>query len=323
MSADHIISGDWGTSTLRLRLVRPSPFGVVEEVGLAEGIAATHEAWLRSGRADRDGDGHRQEFYLGRLAEALSMFEKPIAGLPVYLSGMASSSVGLEEVAYAPVPFHLHDSLCSISLPASAACPHEVSVYGGLRWGERDVMRGEETQVMGLAFNEALALPDGYCVILPGTHSKHVRVEDATIVSFSTYLTGDLFEAIAHHTILKHSVTGERVVSDVEAFRSGVERASMSGLLPELFGLRCRDLLGGRTVTEGNAFLSGLLVGSELVSAGLGSTSECLVVAEDSLGNLYAEALEVLGFGGDLRRVPRRSMEEAVARAHALIHRGA
>ncbi len=308
-----LISGDWGTSTLRLRRVLAMPFQVAEDVERPWGIASVHEDWKAGGQ-------ERRTFFLARLADALAAFQGETAGLPIYLSGMAGSSVGIVEVPYAEVPFALGKTPPSLVLePADSGFPNRVTLLSGLRWGGRDVMRGEETQVAGLCLDASLALPDAYTVILPGTHSKHVRVEGDAIVSFQTYLTGDLYEAIARHTLLRHSLSASRRVRDPAAFREGIAAAREEGLLASLFRIRCADLMGERGPKGNDAFLSGLLVGAEL--APLASSGEALVLAEDDLGTLYLEALDVLDHPGRRVRVPGVAMRQAVPRGHAFVHR--
>lgn len=318
-SSRCFISGDWGTSTLRLRLVQSEPFRILEEVSSAGGIAATHEAWM-----DRGGD--RYSFYLDRLHETLGLLSGDVEGVPMLLSGMASSSVGIEEVPYAVLPFRLDvEGLACRRFAPTSGFPHQVTLIGGLRWLNRDVMRGEECQALGLSLLHAedqsrSDLPASFRLILPGTHSKHLLIDRGSIVRSQTFLTGDLFRALAGHSILRHSVTGKRQPLDREAFRAGVEVARQEGCLASLFGVRCRDLLEGVAPEENNAFLSGVLVGGELVS--LPQQGPPLVMAADDLGSRYLEALDVLGFQGEVHRIPEGLMAAAVPRAHLLVHLG-
>ena len=98
-----LISGDWGTTTLRLRVVRAAPFQVVEEVVRPWGAASVHEEWEASSE-DRVG------YYLTRLFEAVEALSGSWDALPIYVSGMASSSVDIQELAYAPLPFDFREA---------------------------------------------------------------------------------------------------------------------------------------------------------------------------------------------------------------------
>lgn len=305
MSASFV-SGDWGTSRLRLRLVRAEPFEILESVESSRGIASVNDAMLASG-------GERRVYFTQVLKEELTRFEQVVDGLPVVISGMASSSIGLCEIDYAALPQSLAEPLRFESVDAG------LTLISGLRWDTRDVMRGEETQVVGVWANPSLGLPERFRILLPGTHSKHVLVEDDVLTEFQTFLTGDLYQALHEHTILKHAMPpGEIPVCEVtEAFREGVRRAHEEPFDRALFGLRCAELFGQREA-QGNAeFLSGLLIGSEL--NGLGKVSETICVPQDGLGALYLEALKLLGVPGErVLAIPAQVMEEAVPRAQAL-----
>lgn len=298
------VSGDWGTSRLRLHLVKTDPFEILESVESSCGIASVNDALLES-------ESDRQAFFHQVLREEMRSFESSVDGLPVVISGMASSSIGLREVDYATLP-----------QPLSAPLPFErveagLTLISGLRWESRDVMRGEETQIAGVWANPSLVLPDRFRILLPGTHSKHVLVEDGVLTEFLTFLTGDLYQAMREHTILKHAMPSKSGFCDATAaFRDGVRRAQEEPLDRALFGLRCASLFGQREA-QGNAeFLSGLLIGSEL--KGLEQVSEQIVVPQDELGCLYLEALSLLGVGERVLPIPADVMEEAVPRAQAL-----
>ena len=130
--------------------------------------------------------------------------------------------------------------------------------------GRPDVMRGEETIVLGLAA-EADAI-----VCLPGTHSKWVAVEGGRITGFSTFMTGEVFALLAGQSILRHAVeAGLDVLAERDAFASGVEAEFEAPelVLNRLFALRAAGLLGGAGAAETTARLSGLVIGLEMAGA--------------------------------------------------------
>jgi 2-dehydro-3-deoxygalactonokinase len=64
--------------------------------------------------------------------------------------------------------------------------------------GEVDVMRGEETQLLGaMRLLEAGAAGSAHAAdghyVLPGTHGKWVRLHAGRVVELRTYMTGELF----------------------------------------------------------------------------------------------------------------------------------
>ncbi len=128
--------------------------------------------------------------------------------------------------------------------------------------GAPDVMRGEETQIAGLG------LAGTRLAVMPGTHSKWVRVEDGRITAFRTAMTGDAFAALRDHTVLKLT-TAERTEAP-EAFAAGVALGAAEGgagparqAVPPAGG----ELLGDFAAAETAERLSGLLIGTEIAEA--------------------------------------------------------
>jgi len=248
-----LVALDWGTSSLRA--YRLGAGGAVLEVRqLDAGIMR-----LRAGATATPADFERA------FAEACGDWRAAAPGAPVLASGMVGSAQGWREVPYLELPSGpeaLGASLGEVVASGGAV----VRLVPGLlsRGGLPGVMRGEETQVAGLADD----LPGGTGLVgLPGSHSKWVRVERGRIVGFDTFMTGEVFEALGTHTILARTLRrgGE---PDLAAFDRGVEVARSShgraGLLSTAFSVRTLGLLGilgGEAQAE---YLSGLLVGHEL-----------------------------------------------------------
>ena len=202
--------------------------------------------------------------------------------------GMVGSRQGWVEAPYAAVPC---PALSQGLVRASANNPDlQVHVIPGIKQIDpADVMRGEETQVAGfLARN-----PDWDGVIcLPGTHTKWVHVSADEVVSFQTFMTGELFDTIARQTILRHSITAGEW--DDSAFQTGLgdAMARPEKLAARLFALRADDLLNDVSNGVIRARLSGLLIGAELAAAKpywLGQ--QIAVIGESGISKLYVEAL--------------------------------
>src|SRR5262249_18368496 len=129
--------------------------------------------------------------------------------------------------------------------------------------GVPDVMRGEETQIIG-AIDD---LGGDAVVCLPGTHSKYVRVRDRCIASFTTHMTGEGSSALWRHSILGR-LSDVDTVEDKAAFDAGVDRsADGQGLLHHLFGVRTRGLFQEIPAAGLASYLSGLLIGHEIRAA--------------------------------------------------------
>lgn len=211
----------------------------------------------------------------------------------VLLSGMIGSRQGWREAPYLPCPAgatELAGALTDIGFDWA-----KVKLVPGLSGnddaGVSEVMRGEETQVMGVP----LLLRDGGIACLPGTHSKWVRVEGGRIVSFTTHMTGEAFGVLRGHTILGRMMRDGP--TDGAPFDAGVARsAQRGGLLHHVFGVRALTLAGRLADSDAPAYLSGILIGHE-VRAGLAlAAGEVVqVIGARDLTALYAKAIAACG----------------------------
>ncbi len=298
---DSILSCDWGTSSFRLKLVTRAGHEVVGALNSGEGIAVTHDRWKNE--AGLLGIT-REEFYLKQLQKNIDVLSKklmtPLVGIPVLMSGMTSSSIGIRELPYAPLPFSMDGSNAIVKeLPAGKDFPHAVWMISGVS-SHKDIMRGEETQLVGLASLDNKMFPnEGAVCIFPGTHSKHVRVEKGRVVDFKTYMTGELFQLMIHHSILKDAIAednkqGLLAGSETDAFCLGIKESGTSNLLHNLFSIRVNHLFGRSTKWENLFHLSGLLIGSELRSLTNEERGRILLCSGSNMYQLYRLGIEVL-----------------------------
>jgi 2-dehydro-3-deoxygalactonokinase len=178
----HIL-GDWGTS--RLRLVRIEN-GTVVDRREGPGIGAL------------TGEVHTV------LSETLKGWLDTTAPASIRLCGMAGSRTGLAETGYADCPADVNSwaragvSLLfqdiPLSIAAGLAC---VDAHG-----RHDVIRGEETQIFGALSLEPTLSNGPSLFVLPGTHSKWAWVENGCIISFRTFISGELFALLRDHSTL-------------------------------------------------------------------------------------------------------------------------
>ncbi|MGN6549229.1 MAG: 2-dehydro-3-deoxygalactonokinase [Pararhizobium sp.] len=220
------------------------------------------------------------------------------AALPVVICGMAGSRQGWVEARYLDVPASL-DAIVDQAVPVPDAA-RPVWILPGLAQRLRDradVMRGEETQLMGAASRRTRAEADGfYC--LPGTHSKWVRLEGGRVTGFSTFMTGEIFALMGEQSILKHAVTGEAMATEDPAFAQAVRQTfeNPALLTGRLFSIRGSQLLFADSPAVAKARLSGFLIGAEI--AGSGSAKEratVKLIASGKLRAVYEAALSSLG----------------------------
>lgn len=210
----------------------------------------------------------------------------------VLMSGMIGSNMGWLDAGYVACPASLVDIAGSVIRVPSQKL--DVSIVPGLRCdsplGEPDVMRGEETQVLGLLADEGEEGISESLLCLPGTHTKWAGVSDGKVNGFNTCFTGELFEMLCGHSVL---VSGDQQ-SDDGAFDEGARLGLKSPAISQtLFSARSRALTGSMPASSASAFLSGLLIGSDARSAlDLWNPPGAVTVIGDSeIGRLYCRVL--------------------------------
>ena len=162
--------------------------------------------------------------------------------------------------------------------------------------GLPDVMRGEETEIFGVADSGARL------IVLPGSHSKWARVEGERVVAFKTFVTGELFAALRDHTVLGAFARAAPAKAPGKAFALGVERGAAaagngkSGLLGLMFGARTLPLMGKLDPDDSGEYLSGLLIGAEIGEGRrLYPGEEPHLAGAEALVRRYIAAFEALG----------------------------
>ncbi|MEN0047682.1 MAG: 2-dehydro-3-deoxygalactonokinase [Bacteroidota bacterium] len=289
--SNYFLSCDWGTSSFRLKLVNRKERKVVATIEHSQGIKATFLSWKNAQSKDRIA------FYQAVLREAIQQLSQQVtinvSQLPIILSGMASSSIGMKELPYADCPVFLNiKHLVVEHIAVNQELSHEIYLISGVQ-KEDDVMRGEEIQAIGWAKDKELNDRD-YTLILPGTHSKHLHLHGGQLIDFKTYMTGELFEIITCHSILQNSIDQSVTWSSEAqtAFTRGVLDSKIGNLSNLLFTIRAKDLQGKWSRGASNFYLSGLLIGNELKDL---SVERIVLFGDSKFEKLYKAVLETLG----------------------------
>ncbi|ACE89928.1 2-dehydro-3-deoxygalactonokinase [Rhizobium phaseoli] len=277
MANPAYVAVDWGTSSFRLWLMARDG-SVLAERRSGEGMTSAAKTGFSA-----------------VLSGHLAAVEAPDT-LPVIVCGMAGARQGWVEAGYIDVPTPLASILtAAVRVPGES---RDVRILPGLAQRQTatpDVMRGEETQLLG-ALGGTSAGPQAVC--MPGTHSKWVHVGDAEVTGFSTFMTGELFDAISKHTILSHAVAGaEEQPADAAAFEAAVSAAFARPALASnlLFTARSGQLLHGISAAAAQARLSGTLIGLEIAGALQdAANSGITLVASGRLQALYEQAFKTL-----------------------------
>ncbi len=308
---------DWGTTNFRLHLLDNNKIAGGVESG--KGNAVLFREWSAQKEISRL-DYYRSflQTQIDKLSTLLSM---PLQAVPVILSGMSSSSIGMMEIPYSSLPFDLtQPALRFKKIKETTQYPNELHIFGGLSHNN-DVIRGEETQVVGL--NKLIHTSHFIC-ILPGTHSKHVYVKENQIVDFRSYMTGEVFSLLQNHSILQSSLAKGSVMDaqDRQWFEKGVAMSSESNLLNAIFKTRTNVMLRNISRENNYFFLSGLLIGYELRDL-LNSGYDIWICGSKKISELYKITLEILAGNRVAHIVPQDQMQWVIPKAHKLLYNGA
>lgn len=243
----------------------------------------------------------------GRFAESLCTLLQRLGPLPndvpIVMAGMVGSAMGWQEVPYAEARTPLRDLARQLAPVRDAPVGARWWIVPGMRWveaasGQVDVMRGEETQLLGASQTLGAAGGAGCCV-LPGTHSKWVRLEAGVVQSLRTFMSGELFALLRERGTLSAAMktTPAESALDRPAFARGVADATHGALSHTLFGARARVVTGQMPAEAASAYVSGLLIGSEwhehARSTHRGDTVR--LIGEPALAQLHVHCAELLG----------------------------
>lgn len=262
---NQLLGIDWGTSNRRAYLLDPD--------GQCVARHADDQGLLAVG---------------GRFAQALDSLRAMMgvdAAVPVLMSGMVGSASGWQEVPY------LDSTVPLAQLPRHTAPLHGqpgCAIVPGYVWrGDGiDVMRGEETQLLGAL---ALGTADGW-LVLPGTHSKWVWLENGCVRHLHTYMTGELYALLGSGGTLG-ALMAAGGADDAVAFNAGLDAARAANPLTHaLFGARARVVTGAMPASSTSAYVSGLLVGAEFAAAQARGARHIALIASPALSARYAVA---------------------------------
>jgi 2-dehydro-3-deoxygalactonokinase len=293
-----LLAIDWGSSSFRAYLMAPNG-EILDEVASGDGIgsvaAGAYPATLKR--------------LIGRWLEAHP-------SLPVVASGMVGSRHGWREAAYVKCPAGPRE--VATQLTPVEADGRRVHLAAGLSYvdeaAQPDVMRGEETEIFGVADSGARL------IVLPGSHSKWAKVNGDRVVAFKTFVSGELFAALRDHTVAGAFARAAPAKSPGEAFALGVRGGAAavacegkSGVIGLLFGARSLPLTGGLAEDDAGEYLSGLLIGAEIGEARrFFPGEEPHVAGAEALVARYLAAFEALGVSA--RAAPARAAARGLFR---------
>ncbi len=308
MEKNILLAIDGGTTNTRLTLVRDGR--ILGRTKLSVGVRDT-------AGIGRDGYALAIRKGLDALLCGAGIDESSLCAMAA--SGMITSASGLCEVSHVASPAG-ESELCrgAVRMAVPEISDRPILFIPGVksipaspdsgRLGSMDIMRGEETEILGL---QALTGVQGeWTAVLPGSHMKIVSVDETgRITDFSTSLSGELMRAAAEHTILSQTVAGGYPRrADSAWLMRGFELAGELGINEALFKVRVAgNFLTGTTKEELYSFLMGcvlygdvmrirkrsgriLIAGSEPIRGALACLlgGQCEVIADEAAENAAA-----------------------------------
>ena len=249
------ITIDGGTTNTRIALVRDRV--IVDSIKLHVGARRGIE---------------NKELLVSEIKDAIERLLKNSDLLPsdvasILASGMITSEFGLCHLEHISAPAgirELHDEIEKVRLPAISEIPF--AFIRGVRipcadFEKLDVMRGEETELMGILNAEW----GDSIYILPGSHSKIIKVDARGRISdFSTMMTGEMISALSEGTILKDAVDLELSEIDQDYLLMGYDFSAENGINKALFKVRILKNFCSCNKVEAYSFFLGAVLCGEI-----------------------------------------------------------
>ena len=297
----QLIALDWGTTSLRAYKLAAGAV-VLEQRALSSGIMQLPKT-PRVINGGECSDGFELAF-----EEACGDWLDAQPDLPVIACGMVGSAQGWREAAYCETPANVANLGNSLQTLVSLRGTRVHIVPGVIQRSRLpNVMRGEETQVLGVLQNLPAEAGGDLLIGLPGSHSKWVEVIDGCITHFDTFMTGEVFAVLSEHSILGRTQQ-QGAAFDGLAFDRGVQVALSAdgelGVLSTLFSARTLGLTGELAPTAQADYLSGLMIGHELAALAAVQRRRrhsvhlpaIILIGNAQLCARYGRALEACGF---------------------------
>lgn len=285
-----IITAMWGTTNLSLSLIC-SKSGDILAQKEGEGIS------LLKGRS-------AESVLFTLIDEWIEVYT--ING--VYLSGMVGSNIGWVEVPYMDCPIQI--DRIRTQTKDFVARGMSMKIVPGLRcinpFGQPDVMRGEETELLAWLSKAAPEQLKNSIVCIPGTHAKWVKIKNGKVDSFFTSVVGEVFHLLSNNGILT-GPQGPKSVHLTTVFRKALKDITdyPETLLTLMFAARANAICGNFSSDYSADYLSGLLIGADLNVAikTFGRTVFKVpvpIIGAQHLAQLYAEGLSQLGLSAQI-----------------------
>ena len=272
---------DWGTTNVRIWLFSKTG-QVLKETTLESGMNVI-----------------KNDQYEGIILDTLSNWKVCTNSVDIIACGAIGAKNGWVEVPYVETPCKPVDVKKLFEVPNSIS-DLKITITPGISTLKPncDVLRGQETQIHG--FVSKYPEFDGV-LCLPGTHTKWVQVRNSLIVSFQTFMTGEIFDLLRHNSILRHSINSRffdytEFISTLNETLSRPER-----LAGQLFRIRAKELLEKPSDRQSYSSLLGILIGAELAgSKAYWLGQKVALISTEAFSKPYQIALQQTGLDPEI-----------------------
>lgn len=248
--------------------------------------------------------------------------------------GMITSALGLAEIPHVPAPAGADELRAAMQTRTfEDVAPFPITFIPGVRnfdgpvsldnFSEMDMMRGEEVEAIGL--HKLLSPRGAAMLVLPGTHNKFVSMDaQGRILGCMTSISGELLDAMTHHTILSDAVGGSFLSAqeyDTQYVQAGARECAVSGLGRAAFAGRILRTLGQEEPAQIRSYLLGaaLALDVQAMQAFVGEREdvEAYIAGKPPLQQGMCDVMEAL-CAGEATQVPaelsaRMGLEGALA----------
>lgn len=206
--------------------------------------------------------------------------------LTIVASGMITSNIGLCEIPHLIAPIsqqQLAAGMVKHILPD--IIQHPIWFIPGIKNDVpevnldncelMDIMRGEESEAIGIL--ALLNLQGPALIVLPGSHSKFVKIdENNNIKGCVTTLAGEFIDIITQQTILSSSLNHQFASSiEEEYLLKGATYCKEVGITRSCFSIRILDLFTQLTINQKANFLLGVVLYCDLQAIKNNRTLNC------------------------------------------------
>ncbi len=300
----YMITIDSGTTNSRIRLVREKDTKVLDVIKKPVGVRDTAITGNSDSLKTRLSQGLQELIFRNGLEKEQIQY--------IVAAGMITSDLGLYKVDHIEAPSKIEDFARSSAVQRfdlffNIPCifipgmKNRAGAFKGIQAeeiSELDVMRGEEVETFGLL--KQLGLTGKGTILLPGSHTKFVFVNNGEIESCYTTLGGEAIHSISRGTILSDSLSKNLVASiEPEHLLAGYQSSKKHGLTRALFQVRLLHLYDIMNENQRSNYLVGAVIASDMAEHMIRRLKEqewVVIGGGNPLRKAFAEVFSYLGF---------------------------